>query len=56
MGGAGRRPDLYVDLGSFDCGANCAAGTAVNSVNFRENILRFGLNYKLNAGAISSRY
>jgi outer membrane immunogenic protein len=42
---------LYVDLGSFD------AGTApvVNTVSFKENILRAGLNYKF-AGPIFSRF
>ncbi len=49
---------LYVDLGSFDCGAGCVAGVTANNVNFRESILRFGLNWKLNAlgGPISARY
>jgi outer membrane immunogenic protein len=42
---------LYVDLGSFN------AGTAplVNTVTFKENVVRAGLNYKF-AGPIFARY
>ena len=42
---------LYVDLGSFDVGV---APFATN-VNFKENIVRAGLNYKF-SGPIFSRY
>ena len=42
---------LYVDLGNFDAGV---APFATN-VNFRENIVRAGLNYKF-SGPIFSRY
>jgi outer membrane immunogenic protein len=42
---------LYVDLGSFDAGV---APFATN-VNFKENIVRAGLNYKF-SGPIFSRY
>ena len=42
---------LYVDLGSADLGI----APAINNVSFKENILRFGLNYKF-AGPIFSRW
>ena len=42
---------LYVDLGSFDAGA----APFVTHVNFKENIVRAGLNYKF-SGPIFSRY
>jgi outer membrane immunogenic protein len=35
---------LYVDLGSFDCGAPC--GAAVDNVSFKANVVRAGLNYR----------
>jgi outer membrane immunogenic protein len=44
---------LYVDLGSFDTGF-AAPATSVN-VNFKENIVRAGLNYKF-SGPIFSRW
>ena len=37
---------LYVDLGSVNCGLNCAAGMPVDNVTFRANILRAGVNYR----------
>jgi len=37
---------LYVDLGSFNCGLNCGAGTLINNVSFHTNVLRAGLNYR----------
>ena len=45
---------LYVDLGKFDCSASCG-GPTPNNVDFRENIVRAGLNYKF-SGPIFSRY
>jgi len=42
---------LYVDLGSFDTGP----APIVNNVNFKENIVRAGLNYKF-SGPIFSRF
>ena len=42
---------LYVDLGSFNTGP----APLVNNVNFKENIVRAGLNYKF-SGPIFSRY
>jgi outer membrane immunogenic protein len=44
---------LYADLGSFDCGTSC--GAVSNNVNFKENIVRAGINYKF-SGPIFSRY
>lgn len=35
---------LYVDLGSFNCGAQC--GAAVDNVSFKTHIIRAGLNYR----------
>jgi outer membrane immunogenic protein len=35
---------LYVDLGSFDCGIAC--GAATDSVSFKANIARAGVNYR----------
>ncbi len=46
---------LYVDLGSFNCGTSCSPGLVTNHVNFTENIVRAGLNYKF-SGPIFSRY
>jgi outer membrane immunogenic protein len=46
---------LYIDLGSFDCGVACAGAVASDNVSFRENIVRFGINYKF-SGPIFSRY
>ena len=37
---------LYVDLGSFNCGAACPPNVATNDIDFKASILRFGLNYK----------
>ena len=44
---------LYVDLGNFECGTGCAVAT--NTVSFKENIVRAGLNYKF-SGPIFSRF
>lgn len=46
---------LYVDLGKFDCGANCFAGVATNNISFKESIVRAGLNYKF-SGPIFTRW
>jgi outer membrane immunogenic protein len=46
---------LYVDLGSFDCGATCTIGAVTNNVSFKESIFKAGLNYKF-SGPIFSRY
>jgi outer membrane immunogenic protein len=46
---------LYVDLGKFDCGAQCMAGFAINNVSMKENIIRAGLNYKF-SGPIFTRF
>ena len=35
---------LYVDLGSFDCGAVC--GAASDNVSFKSSIARIGVNYR----------
>ncbi len=35
---------LYVDLGSFDCGASC--GAASDNVGFRTHLVRAGVNYR----------
>ncbi|MEP7031272.1 MAG: outer membrane protein [Pseudolabrys sp.] len=35
---------LYVDLGTFDCGIAC--GAATDSVSFKANLVRAGLNYR----------
>jgi outer membrane immunogenic protein len=35
---------LYVDLGSFDCGATC--GAATDNVTFHSHVVRAGLNYR----------
>jgi outer membrane immunogenic protein len=43
---------LYVDLGAFDTGFTAPV---VDNVNFREHIVRAGLNYKF-SGPIFSRY
>jgi outer membrane immunogenic protein len=38
---------LYVDLGSFDCSAaGCQTGGGVDTVTFKTNIVRAGLNYR----------
>jgi outer membrane immunogenic protein len=42
---------LYVDLGNFDAGI----APVVNTVSFKENIVRAGLNYKF-SGPIFSRF
>lgn len=36
---------LYVDLGSFDCGANCGT-PGPDNIKFNANIVRGGVNYK----------
>jgi outer membrane immunogenic protein len=36
---------LYADLGKFDCGAPCGAGTP-NDVSFKSHIVRAGVNYR----------
>jgi outer membrane immunogenic protein len=36
---------LYVDLGSFDCGAACSGGPADN-ITFTSHIVRAGINYR----------
>jgi len=46
---------LYVDLGSFDCGAACTAGVTTNNVSFTEHVIRAGINYKF-SGPIFSRF
>jgi len=46
---------LYVDLGSFDCGAACTVGAVTNNVSFKEHIFRAGLNYKF-SGPIFTRW
>jgi outer membrane immunogenic protein len=43
---------LYVDLGSFDTTAFSPVAT---TINFKENIVRAGINYKF-SGPIFSRY
>ena len=45
---------LYVDLGKFDCSASCG-GPTPNNVDFKESIIRAGLNYKF-SGPIFSRF
>ena len=45
---------LYVDLGKFDCSTSCG-GPTPNNVDFKESIVRAGLNYKF-SGPIFSRY
>jgi outer membrane immunogenic protein len=44
---------LYVDLGSYDTGFS--APLAATNVNFKENVVRAGLNYKF-SGPIFSRW
>ena len=47
---------LHVDLGRSDCSVACGPlVTAANNVSFKENILRFGLNYRF-SGPIFSRW
>ena len=46
---------LYVDLGKFNCGASCTPALATSNVDFTENIVRAGINYKF-SGPIFSRY
>jgi outer membrane immunogenic protein len=36
---------LYVDLGSFDCGASCS-GVGTSNVSFKSSIVRAGINYR----------
>lgn len=46
---------LYVDLGTFNCGATCTIGPLHNEISFNEHIVRAGLNYKF-SGPIFSRW
>jgi outer membrane immunogenic protein len=38
---------LYMDLGSFDCGATCSVPGADSNVSFKTNAVRAGVNYRL---------
>lgn len=40
---------LHVDLGSFNCGANCGA-TPNDNVSMHDNVVRAGVNYKFGWG------
>ena len=40
---------LHVDLGSFNCGANCG-GTPNENVSMRDNVFRAGVNYHFGWG------
>ncbi len=37
---------LYVDLGKFNCGTSCFAGSLTDNVSFTTNIVRAGINYR----------
>ena len=45
---------LHVDLGRFNCGANCN-GTPTDNVSMHDNVVRAGVNYRFGWGSVSPR-